>query len=752
MSSGEDTTATSSGKRKRRRRSSTPVLDDPTPHLRFRGDIEGLRAVAVLLVVLDHLNVPGFSGGFIGVDVFFVLSGFLITGLMRKEYRNRGGRSHHSQGSISFKDFYTRRARRILPAALTVIAVVLVAAKVLFTNLRFEQVQEDALWATFFGANFQLMHQATDYFAQTNLVSPLQNFWSLAVEEQFYIVWPALFLAATLFQKWSNKRIGWRDGVRFVSLVVFIASLAWSIYATTKSPDSAYFSPLTRAWELALGAGLAMRVTLTRKLKGQAAQAVAAGGIGLLALSLFVIGPGTPYPGAIALLPAFGTALILAAGVRRRNTTVVGSALAIPGPRWIGRISYSLYLWHWPIIVFAVALFPHGAKTVPVRLLLFGLSIGVAALSYYLIETPFRKLTIPKDTAESQSWMKANSNRATAMTIGALAVIGCIALLARPTPDLRTADVTRAQANEGVDKWANWTGQTGEPDSATSGGEAAPTQAEWRSALAAAVTQKKYSEAEMQLAASAKGLGPETSCYTITGPAQEDACRVTDTGASGLTWPAGANNKVVLVGNSIASQWRDSLLKSLPEHSDFRSLTLEGCDPTGAPGTPTQNQKGINCAQHAKLVESEVAKLKPALVVTSSVYTTPNQAMGRMLAKMKATGAKILWISPPPSTPTFEQCLRGTEAKPCNGPIYSQLEKIKWTSEAAKKTGATFLDLGGIFCKDNVCPAFVNNYPVHMDGKHLTAQTMLGVRSFLSEAIANATGAATGITRPKSAG
>ncbi len=720
-------------------------MDDPTPHLRFRGDIEGLRAVAVLLVVLDHLKVPGFSGGFIGVDIFFVISGFLITGLMRKEYRNRGGRSHYSQGSISFKEFYERRARRILPAALTVIAAVLVAAKLFFTDLRFEQVQEDALWATFFGANFQLMHQATDYFAQTDLVSPLQNFWSLAVEEQFYIVWPALFLWATFFQKWSDKRIGWRDAVRFVSLVVFIASLAWSIYATAKSPGSAYFSPLTRAWELALGAGLAMRVSMMRKLKGTPAQLAAVGGVGLIGLSLFVIGPDTPFPGAIALLPALGAALLLAAGVSKSSTTLVGNALSHPAPRWIGRISYSLYLWHWPIIVFALALFPHGARTVGARIFLFALSVGVAAASYYLIETPFRKLKVPKDKTESDKWFKENSAKLSAMGISGLVVLACIALFARPNPGLPATGSSGAstQASEGVEKWANWNGQFEENGGSAAVGDAPPTQAQWKTALAEAVRQKTYTEPEMQLAASAKGLGPETGCYTITGPAQEEACRVPDTSGTGLQWPSPENKQVVLVGNSIASQWREALLKTLPEHSDFRSLTLEGCDPTGAPGTPKQNEKGIDCAKHSQLVESEVAKLRPGLVVTSSVFGTPNDAMGRMVAKFKAAGAKVLWISPPPSSPTFEECLHGTSAKPCNGPIFSQLDKIKWMSAAASNIGASFLDLGKIYCKDSVCPAFINTYPVRIDGKHLTAKTMLDVQGFLSEAIAKTTGART---------
>ena len=162
--------------------------------IRFRSDVEGLRAVAVLLVVLDHLEAPGFHGGFFGVDVFFVISGYLITSLLAAEYAKKA-EAHGGRGSISIAGFYARRARRILPAALTVILAVVVAGGVLLNELRVAQIRHDALWAVFFGSNMNFIQQATDYFGQGFVdTSPFQHYWSLAVEEQFYLVWPALFL------------------------------------------------------------------------------------------------------------------------------------------------------------------------------------------------------------------------------------------------------------------------------------------------------------------------------------------------------------------------------------------------------------------------------------------------------------------------------------------------------------------------------------------------------------------------------
>src|SRR4051812_2366005 len=173
---------------------SRPGYEQRASTIRFRGDVEGLRAVAVLLVVLDHLDAPGFHGGFMGVDVFFVISGYLITSLLAAEYGKeaeaRGGR-----GSISIAGFYARRARRILPAALTVIGAVVVAGGVLLNELRLAQIRHDALWAAFFGSNVNFIRQATDYVAQGSIdSSPFQHYWTLAVEEQFYLVWPAVFV------------------------------------------------------------------------------------------------------------------------------------------------------------------------------------------------------------------------------------------------------------------------------------------------------------------------------------------------------------------------------------------------------------------------------------------------------------------------------------------------------------------------------------------------------------------------------
>ncbi len=213
---------------------------------RFRPDVQGLRAVAILLVVLFHAGIPGISGGYVGVDVFFVISGFVITGLLLRE-REVGRRT-------SFLNFYSRRARRIIPAASVVIIVTVIAAFHYLGSLTGHETAIDGQWAAVFLANFHFAASQTNYLASQRPPSALQNYWSLAVEEQFYIVYPTVFLVAASLV----TRISLRVRLAILLVTVIVASYAFSIVFTSANPSSAFFSPLTRAWELALGGLIAV--------------------------------------------------------------------------------------------------------------------------------------------------------------------------------------------------------------------------------------------------------------------------------------------------------------------------------------------------------------------------------------------------------------------------------------------------------------------------------------------------------------
>jgi peptidoglycan/LPS O-acetylase OafA/YrhL len=341
-----------------------------------RDDIQGLRAVAVLLVAFGHAGVPFLSGGFVGVDVFFVLSGFLITGILLAEFAERG--------AISLPRFYLRRARRILPAAVLTLVVTDIAAHHLLNFVRAREAVSDSIWSALFAANIHFARQGSDYFAQGQPPSPFLHFWSLAVEEQFYFVWPSL-LALLL-------ALGLRRRLLGVLAAIAAGSLVWSIHVAASSPATAYYSTFARAWELALGAALAVAAPHLGSLSGRVG--FACGWLGLFAIgyAAWAYSEGTPFPGSAALVPAAGAALVIAAGLAARQTGLdVGRMLALAPLRYLGDRSYAFYLWHWPVLILATQ-YAGRELSLGVKLGLLAFAFLLSVASYRFVENPIRRM------------------------------------------------------------------------------------------------------------------------------------------------------------------------------------------------------------------------------------------------------------------------------------------------------------------------------------------------------------------------
>jgi len=343
----------------------------------FRADIQALRALAVSIVVLYHARTPGFHGGVLGVDVFFVVSGFVITNVLLREKATRG--------TTSIPDFYSRRIRRILPAATAVLILTVFATYHWLSFLAGAANAEDAKYVALFVGNFRFAAIGTQYFTAGQPPSTLQQFWSLAVEEQFYLVWPILFLL--IARPW--KLLSAVNRLIAALIVVIGLSVAWCVIETNQSPVWAFFSPLTRAWELALGALLAV---MGPHLRGRAPRP------GLL-LSIFGFvavractwfdSSTTLWPGVAVIPPVVATGAIIAGG-SLRGPSEFGRLITFAPIQWLGNISYSLYLVHWPVIAIATQ---YALAPLPLRseVELVALSVGLAAALYYAVENPFRR-------------------------------------------------------------------------------------------------------------------------------------------------------------------------------------------------------------------------------------------------------------------------------------------------------------------------------------------------------------------------
>ena len=340
--------------------------------MKFRPDIEGLRGIAVVLVVLFHCGVPGFSGGFIGVDVFFALSGYLITGLIVDEIQRNG--------RLSFRNFYARRVRRLLPAAGLVLVSTLLVGMVVYSPLELAAFAKSCLFAALYASNYQFMFAASNYFGADVASNPYLHTWSLAVEEQFYLFWPALIVLA-LSRKGRLRRLA------AVLLAVCVLSLAGCIVLTRFRQPWAFFSLPSRAWEFALG-GLAC--LLGKPLLDSFHKWMRPlGWLGLAAILMAgcFFSPATSFPGSAALLPVAGTTLALIAGASGVSSTLQ-SLLGSRVLQYLGRLSYSWYLWHWPVVLLATACFP--GITWREKALGGAVALVLANLTFVLLESPVR--------------------------------------------------------------------------------------------------------------------------------------------------------------------------------------------------------------------------------------------------------------------------------------------------------------------------------------------------------------------------
>jgi peptidoglycan/LPS O-acetylase OafA/YrhL len=669
----------------------------------FRPDVEGLRAVAVGVVLLYHAGVPFAPGGYVGVDVFFVISGFLITGLLVRELEKTG--------SLSLWRFYSRRAKRLLPLTVVVLAfVVLVAlALPLYDPVRMQELSLGIVACALYVMNWLLAARATDYFAAGLQASPVQHFWTLAVEEQFYLFWPALLLVAA----WSGRRAGW--GLRPVLAVVFaavaVSSLAYSIYSTEVQAGAAYFSTLTRGWELALGGMLAL-VSASRlgPRFGRVASLLVLGGLGAIVFATLRFNDDTLFPGYAALVPTLGTAAIIMAGIGPSATSGGASRLLTLGPvRHVGRISYSWYLWHWPPLVFAAAVW--GSLSPLEGLLVLAVSYIPAVASNRLIEKPFlHSETLARFPRKALALGGACTAVSVVMGVGLLALTPTVP----EAPEKEVAGAAALQGNRSLQESAKAVHPT-------------PTEAETE-------------ENRPQMYAD--------GCH-LTFPETETPRCVYGNPSSDTT--------VVLFGDSHAMQWFPAL-NELARERNWRlvGLTKAACPPAKVHiYNATLRREYRECDEwREQTLERIVQDEDPSLIVTSSLPTYRPREDGKRLAgkagtdalvegyastlrELRATGAPVALIEevPHPGMNVPECVSRSLDRlKRCATPRDEALAYPGVNPRAAADVeGVSLIVPTSMVCLEKTCPAVIGDALVYRNGSHLTATYVRTLTSWLAE-------------------
>ncbi len=665
---------------------------DPARAAGFRPDVEGLRAVAILTVLAYHAGLP-LRAGFVGVDVFFVISGFLITGLLVTELRETG--------SISWLRFVGRRIRRLLPAAILVLVVTAAVSWVVVPGLRRREIGIDIGSAAAYVVNWVLARREVDYLASDAAPSPVQHFWSLAVEEQFYVVWPLLLIAVAFLA----RRLGRRPGRREVGLalgVLVAASLAWAVRASSVAPLPAFFTTTTRVWELGVGALLA--VTLSGRSRPTRTPAWA-GWLGWAALGLLLVVAaalpgGLPWPGAWALLAVLPTAVLLWVGW----LGPAGGPVRLLGTRpmvWAGALSYSLYLWHWPVLVlggwtadWAGVSLPAGASAVLVLV-----SVVPAWLSWRFLEFPIHR----------GRWLRQRPRALLASGL-ALSAVGVLAAL--PLLPLRSPFVTTPPD-----------GQT--PSVATLGaatlvdGEPPPL-----------VDDPGWLTPDPLVSGEDRPAADVDRCQVDATVAQPVRCDFGD--------PAGAVT-VALVGDSKAMQW----LPALEEVADARgwrivtygkSACAFAASPAARAGTAYPS-----CDAWNQAVLTALAQDPADVVVTSGVARTAwdGSATSRDLLvrgyaarwrSLAGAGVPVVVVGDSPVSPDdLDVCAarHPTELSRCAfdaaGAVAGSGLDVQREAVAGAGGGVDLLDLTPWICPGTTCPVVIGHVAVHRAGDHVTA-------------------------------
>ncbi|MCE9621433.1 MAG: acyltransferase [Actinomycetia bacterium] len=715
----------------------------PRLALDFRGDIEGLRAIAVVIVVLFHARVGPFEGGFIGVDVFFVVSGFLITSLLLREAE--------AEGKVSLAAFWARRARRLLPASLVVIVATLIAARILLNPLDQRDITDDAFAATFFAVNFVFGFLRVGYFASQQSPSPLLHYWSLAVEEQYYFVWPVVVaLLVHRGRRVFGDPASMRRRIGIVLAIVWVPSF---IACVTYSNDTewAFYMLPTRAWELATGALVAVALPRLRRISKQVRAIF--GWLALIGLAaatmgidqvMTIGGKVMSYPSAIALAPVLTTAVLLAFGDVRRN---VGPSrlLALPPLQWIGGRSYAIYLWHWPLLVIGEVRW--GPLSAGARGGLALASVALAAVSYVIVENPIRHN--PRLVASPSLGLRVGG--------AMLVVAGLASIVSVAFPESVTGKGTAAAPTLATVPATVATGSTVATESTT----APTTPVPANDTVSGSTNEGVLALRAANYAVLEEALSVEQVPANIDPPLFDAQAQEPEIYSNGCHLPVevlvprecvygdpNSTTSIVLFGDSHAAQWFPAIRELADEHGwRLDVITKSGC-PTALISQDNQLRDG-RCDGWRENVVDWVKQRQPDLVImVARAYTylrgdVWEEGLTDTVSKMRPSVGQILIVGDTPDQHEIvPDCLAEhlSSATDCLTTREDgvNLDVLEAERSVAAAFNAHFEPTTDWVCTLDGCPVIVGNLLVYRDDNHLTTNAVMLLKPYLNEVISAA--------------
>jgi peptidoglycan/LPS O-acetylase OafA/YrhL len=665
---------------------------------RFRPEIQALRAIAVVSVVLYHLWPNRLTGGYVGVDVFFVISGFLIIGhLLRETEKTR---------KVDLLGFWARRVRRLLPASTLVLVATAVATLVWVPQVEWVQYFHEFAASAVSVQNWLLAASSIDYLGADDAASPVQHFWSLSVEEQFYVVWPLVVIAVLALPR-RRRRISTARRVFFVLTGITAVSFVVSVVTTITSPSTAYFDTATRAWELGLGGILAFLTFGRHKPRRVLAASMSWGGLVMIAAALLFFTEATPFPGWTALLPVVGTMLVIAAGTPHIWWSPAHLARH-PRVQWLGGLSYSLYLWHWPVLTIApfVTGAPLDFKT---KFVVVVLSLVLAVLTKRFVEDPAR--TMPALTLR-RPLVSVVAGVATAVVL--LGASGSVAVATDATVTARADAMHRSLTEQHPCVGA------------LAVGDAACRDPHRPNDL----TQPSVARADV-----GKGVAVDDPCKQGLTETGVMTCRIGDTEQP--------RERIALVGDSHAGQYLLPLDRyGKQHHVEFVTYLKSFCIGLGVPGIEAQHNGRPavvdSCATWGASVQQELLTSDVQAVVFAN-YTRAYTAAEAPWRPVTADDFSAVWKpladagkrvvalrdGPVSSSPNVPQCVAQhlDEDDPCTTPLTEAVLAADHDPmlQAASASAVPVVDVSDLTCSDGTCHTVVGGLITSFDRHHMTA-------------------------------